>query len=181
MNREYPSELAATTLPIWRVSSLLWHAALLSLAVALPSLAHAAGLPVRVLLPMHWPAILAGLVYGWRGGLVVGSLSPIAAFLISGMPYPPMILPMTVELAAYGGIAGLCREIFRLNGFLAVLASLIIGRLLFIAVVLMAGSVSQPLTAYLQAALVPGLIAAAGQIALLPVIARWWVKNSRTA
>lgn len=144
-------------------------------------MAHVAGWPVRVLLPMHWPAILAGLVYGWRGGLIVGSLSPIAAFAISGMPYPPMILPMTVELAAYGGVAGLCREIFRLNGILAVLVSLIIGRLLFIGVVLMAGSVSQPLTAYLQAALLPGFIAALGQIVLLPFIARWWVKNSRTA
>ena len=68
-------------------------------AWALPALIHLLGLPVRQLLPMHWPAILAGLVYGWRSGAVIGAASPIVSYLISGMPSEPRasdIIPIAV-------------------------------------------------------------------------------------
>lgn len=177
MQRNHSSSITATTLPLWRVSTVIWATALLALAVVLPSLAHLTGLPVRTLLPMHWPVILAGLVYGWRGGMMVGALSPVVSFAFSGMPFPPMILPMSVELAAYGAVTGFCRESLRLNGFVSVLVGLLVGRVVFVATVVIAGSVSQPLAAYLQAAMLPGIIAALAQMVTLPFIARWWVKS----
>src|SRR5690349_24292031 len=71
-------------------------------AVVLPATAHAIGLPVRSILPMHWPVLLAGLIFGWRAGLGIGVLAPLASFLVSGMPVPHILPSMTLELGAYG-------------------------------------------------------------------------------
>jgi hypothetical protein len=167
-----------TTLIAWNLQGIAFQTLLVTLAVALPAVAHLTGLPVRYLLPMHAPVILAGLVYGWRGGLAVGLLSPVTSFLISGMPFPPMILPMTMELATYGLMTGLLRENGRLSSFLAVTIAAVIGRIVFLLTVLIAGSVSTPFMAYLQVAMLPGLIAMIGQIALLPFVAKWWVNHA---
>jgi hypothetical protein len=171
--------LRPTTLIAWNLQGIAFQSLLVTLAVALPAVAHLTGLPVRYLLPMHAPVILAGLVYGWRGGLATGLLSPLVSFLISGMPFPPMILPMTLELGTYGLIAGLLRENARLNSFLSVATAALAGRIVFVMTVLLAGSVNTPFVAYLQAAMLPGLIGMVGQIALLPFVAKWWVDRAR--
>jgi niacin transporter len=152
---------------------------LIGAAAALPVIAHLSGAPVRWLLPMHWPVLLAGLVYGWRSGLLVGAAAPGVSFLISGMPFPFMIPAMTIELAVYGFVAGIASEKFKLSKFSALISALVIGRLFFIAMVLIMQSYSESFTVYLQAAVLPGLITAAAQAITLPFIARWWVKRSQ--
>ncbi len=179
MNYVGSTQSIPTTLSPTKVNSVIWQTALVAMAISLPSLAHLAGLPVRTLLPMHWPVILAGLVYGWRGGLLVGLASPGLSFLLSGMPYPPMIAPMTIELACYGLVAGWCREQLKWNAFLSTAVALVIGRIVFVAFVVFAGSVSQPFAAYMAAAMLPGVFAAIAQIITLPLIAGWWVARSR--
>lgn len=61
----------------------------------------------NMLLPMHIPVILCGLICGGRWGLVVGFILPITRSAIFGMPpmYPTAIA-MSFELAAYGAISG---------------------------------------------------------------------------
>lgn len=173
------TQTISTTLSPVKVSSIIWQTALVAAAIMLPSIAHLTGLPVRMLLPMHWPVILAGLVYGWRGGLMVGVASPGLSFLISGMPFPPMIAPMTVELAAYGLITGFCREQLKWNAFLSTAFALVVGRVIFLAFVVLAGSVSQPFGAYVAAAMLPGVFAVVAQIVTLPLLAGWWISRSR--
>ena len=173
------AEVKSRTLTFWGVRSLVFQLVLIGAAVALPVAAHLSGAPVRVLLPMHWPVLLAGLVYGWRGGALTGLLAPLVSYLISGMPYPAMLPAMTVELFAYGFIAGLLVEKFRFNSFLAVLVALVVGRFVFALTVLAGFGVSGNYLAYFQAALVPGLLAALGQIVVLPFVARWWVKKEQ--
>ena len=151
----------------------------LAAAWALPAFVHLLGLPVRQLLPMHWPAILAGLVYGWRSGAVIGLLSPIVSFAIAGMPRPAVLPSMTFELAAYGAIAGLMVEVLRRNRFEAALVSVIGGRLVFLAVMLVTGAIATPFGAYLQAAMLPGLPAAIVQAVLLPLLANYWVRREQ--
>jgi uncharacterized membrane protein len=148
---------------------------LLSASFLLPTAAHLAGLPVRQLLPMHWPVLLAGLCYGGRAGALVGLAAPGLSFLLSGMPYPPMIPPMTVELGAYGFLAGFARERLRWNAFAATALALVGGRLVFVAIAWATGATGAGLLPYLTAAMLPGLPAAAAQILLLPLAARWWV------
>ena len=138
------------------------------------------GLPVRQLLPMHWPAILAGLVYGWRSGAVIGAASPIVSYLIAGMPRPAVLPSMTLELAAYGFIAGFMIEVLQRGRLQAALASVIGGRLVFLAVMVFTGAITTSLPVYLQAAMVPGLAAALAQVVLLPLLANYWVKQEST-
>jgi uncharacterized membrane protein len=150
---------------------------LLAASFLLPAAVHLAGLPVRQLLPMHWPVILAGLCYGGRAGALVGLAAPALSFLLSGMPYPPMIPPMTVELATYGFLAGFARERMRWNAFAATAVALAGGRLVFVAVAWATGATGEALLPYLTAAMLPGLAAAAVQVLVLPWVARWWVRR----
>lgn len=61
----------------------------------------------NMLLPMHLPVLLCGLICGWRWGLGVGFVLPILRFAMFGMPpiYPQGIA-MAFELATYGGVVG---------------------------------------------------------------------------
>ncbi|MEG0115171.1 MAG: ECF transporter S component, partial [Hydrogenoanaerobacterium sp.] len=67
-------------------------------------LIHLSGMPGGpVLLPMHLPVFLAGLLCGGPYGAIVGAVLPILSTLLTGMPkmFPTMPM-MTVELAVYG-------------------------------------------------------------------------------
>lgn len=162
----------ALTLPAWGVKPLTVQLLLLLAAsFLLPAAAHAMGLSVRSLLPMHWPVLLIGLIYGWRSGLAAGLLAPILSFAVSGMPLPHILPSMTVELAAYGLVAGVMRQAFGLNLFLSVAIALVAGRIVFLLVVFSTGAVSQGFSEYLAVAMAPGLFAALGQFILLPLIA----------
>ena len=180
MEHSITPEQTAITLPAFKPRAITAQAfLLLAAAFLLPAGFHVAGLPVRQLLPMHWPVLLVGLCYGWRSGLIVGALAPAVSFLISGHPLPHILPSMTLELAAYGGLAGAFRQTFRSNGFISTGLAVIGGRLVFIGIVLLTGAVAQPFFEYAKAALLPGIPAAIGQIVLLPLIAGWWVKRER--
>lgn len=150
---------------------------LVSAAFLLPAASHAAGLPVRLLLPMHWPVLLAGLCYGWRSGAVVGLAAPGVSFLLSGHPLPSVLPSMTLELGVYGALAGLGCEALRLPRAVATLLAALGGRLVFLLAMLATGAIVGPLAIYVQAAILPGLPAVIGQIAILPLVASWWVRH----
>ncbi|MCL2753119.1 MAG: ECF transporter S component [Defluviitaleaceae bacterium] len=62
----------------------------------------------RMLLPLHIPVLLCGLMLGPKYGFIVGAILPIVRFLMIGHPpFPIPGLPMTFELAAYGAVIGL--------------------------------------------------------------------------
>jgi hypothetical protein len=168
-----------TTLALKGIRSYLFQILFVALAVLLPTLAHLTGSPVRVLLPMHWVVILAGLTYGWRGGAISGIFAPVVSFMISGFPMPGILMQMTIELFVYGFLTGLLREKFRWNSFTSVAFALIAGRIVFIGLVIAAGSVNAGYISYFTKALIPGLPAVAIQILLLPFIAKWWIKQEQ--
>ncbi len=178
-NKETAIAVPAPTLTFWGARSIIMQILLVAAAALLPAIAHISGAPVRILLPMHWPVILAGLVFGWRGGAIVGLLAPIASNMISGMPFPGIIPAMTVELAVYGFVAGLLREKFAFNGFLSVIIAVLAGRLFFAATVLATVTAAGGFTTYFKAALIPGIPAAIIQIIALPILAKLWVTKSR--
>ena len=61
-----------------------------------------------MLLPMHLPVFLCGLICGWQYGAVVGFVLPLLRSMIFGMPQMyPMALATAFELATYGFVAGL--------------------------------------------------------------------------
>ncbi|MCI5605041.1 MAG: ECF transporter S component [Clostridia bacterium] len=61
----------------------------------------------NMLLPMHIPVLLCGLICGWQYGLVIGFILPVMRSMLFGMPplYPTAV-SMSFELAAYGFIIG---------------------------------------------------------------------------
>lgn len=171
--------LSRPTLPLSGLRAYAFQVSLIGAAVILPLIAHLSGAPVRYLLPMHWPVVLAGLVYGWRSGALTGFLAPIVSYFISGFPLPSILPSMTLELLTYGLIAGFLRERTALNPWLSVAIALVAGRTVFIASVLLGNVVTTNHLEYFQAALLSGLIAGLGQIALLPILANWWVRQEQ--
>ena len=166
----------ATVLNFRTTQATVSQVLLVAAAVLLPSICHLTGAPVRALLPMHWPVLLAGLVYGWRSGLIIGALSPLVSFALSGMPSVEVLPLMGFEIAAYGLIAGLARQTFKLNGFVSVIIALIVGRVVALAAVVFVSHVSA--AQYFTAAMLPGMAAAIAQVVALPFIARKWVNNA---
>lgn len=61
----------------------------------------------KMLLPMHIPVLLCGLICGWKYGALVGFITPILRSVVFGIPvlYPKAI-GMAFELMAYGLIVG---------------------------------------------------------------------------
>ncbi len=119
------------------------------LSVAVPWAFHQFHLAGPTFLPMHIFVFAAGLLFGWRVGLIVGFLTPLASYAVSGMPLLPLLPQIVVELSAYGLVAGILRERFNLRVLWSLLGAMIAGRLaLFLAVLviyLIAGKVYSPL------------------------------------
>lgn len=88
--------------------NIVLSAMFLSLALVLPFLTGQIKEIGNMLLPMHIPVMLCGLICGWQYGLIVGALAPIMrSFLFSMPPMYPTAIGMAFELAAYGVLIGL--------------------------------------------------------------------------
>ena len=91
-----------------------------------------------MLLPMHLPVFLCGLICGWQYGLAVGFILPLIRSLVFGMPpmYPTAIA-MAFELATYGVVAGWLYGRSRwqcvLALYKALIAAMVAGRLVWAA------------------------------------------------
>jgi len=185
-------------------------AVLLALGVMLPIAFHAIPLGGRVLLPMHIPALIAGLLLGPAAGLVVGAGSPVLSLLLTGRPPVPYMVPMLCELATYGVVAGLARHRIERalagrgargavsqpataagtptsRSYLALILSLLLamlaGRAVWVAVVLWLAPVigiTARTAAAAFAALGAGWIGMALQLAIVPAIVRA-VERTRVA
>lgn len=132
----------------------------------------------NLLLPMHLPVFLCGMICGWKYGLAVGFLLPLTRSLIFSMPllYPNAVA-MAFELAAYGFFVGFFYLRFSKKGLVGIYASLILAMLLGRAawglaqfVLLGIDGTGFPFSAFLAGAFfnaVPGIIL---QLVLIPAI-----------
>lgn len=84
----------------------------------------------NMLLPMHIPVLLAGLVLGGPWGLVIGLVTPVFRSLLFGMPpLFPQATAMSFELATYGLVAGSLFSMFKKRDW-AIYPSLIVAMIL---------------------------------------------------
>ena len=91
----------------------------IALCVVLPMAFHIIPNAGTVMLPMHIPVLLCGLVCGWQYGLLCGILGPLVSSILTGMP-PAAILPgMMVECGMYGCVGGLMMERIRTGSLYA--------------------------------------------------------------
>lgn len=153
---------------------------LIALAIGLPQIVHLAfGASGGItFLPMYLPILLAGLVLGWKFGLVVGVLSPICSFLltsISGNAMPALArLPfMIVELAVFAGVSGIFSKKIMSNkwiAFPAVLIASVCGRLVFIALAAIFESVTPFSLSLILSQVKTGLVGLVCQAVIVPLI-----------
>lgn len=81
----------------------------------------------NMMLPMHIPVFLCGLICGWKYGAVVGFILPLMRSMIFGMPKLfPSACSMAFELATYGLVAGLLYGISHWQCIRALYRSIII-------------------------------------------------------
>lgn len=87
--------------------NLVLSAMFLALGLVLPFLTGQIKEIGSMLLPMHIPVMLCGLVCGPQYGLLIGAITPILRSSLFGMPVMfPSAISMAFELAAYGFVIG---------------------------------------------------------------------------
>ncbi len=89
------------------IVNLALAAMFLGLGLVLPFLTGQIKVIGKMLLPMHIPVLLCGLICGPGFGLTVGAILPIMRSLLFTMPVMyPSAIAMAFELASYGFIIG---------------------------------------------------------------------------
>ena len=111
------------------ILSYILTATFVALAVAVPWVFHQFHLAGPTFLPMHIFVLIAGLLFGWRAGLIVGLFTPMVSYFISSMPVLNVLPQIVIELSAYGLIAGILREKYNLRTIWSLLGALLGGRL----------------------------------------------------
>jgi len=134
------------------VRSYVFTFTFVSLAVATPWGFHQFHLAGPTFLPMHLFILIAGLLFGWRAGLIVGLLTPLISFATSGMPVIVILPQVVVEISVYGLVAGILREKFNLRVIWSLIGAMIVGRLALLLVLsiiyLIKGAVYSPFGVY---------------------------------
>lgn len=118
------------------IVNLTLSAMFLAIGILLPFLTGQIQVIGNMLLPMHIPVLLCGLICGWKYGLGVGFVMPLLRNALFHMPpiYPTGIA-MAFELAAYGAVVGLLYSksrykcIFSL--YRSMLAAMLAGRIVW--------------------------------------------------
>ncbi len=132
----------------------------------------------NMLLPMHLPVLLCGLICGWQYGAAVGFiLPPLRYVMFAAPPIFPIGAAMAVELAAYGLIAGFLYNRSRwqciISLYRSLIAAMIGGRLVWgIARVLMTGVSGEAFTwqMFLSGALLTAIPGIMIQLVFIPAI-----------
>lgn len=118
------------------IKNLTIAAMFLAIGLVLPLLTGQIPQIGNMLLPMHIPVFLCGLICGWQYGAAVGFVLPILRYAIFGMPVLfPTGVAMSFELLTYGLVAGLLYGLSRWQCVIAlyrsILAAMVAGRVVW--------------------------------------------------
>lgn len=130
----------------------------------------------KMLLPMHIPVMLCGLICGPFFGFAVGFLTPLIRTALFGMPVLfPTAVAMAFELAVYGAVSGVLyrnRRIFSaIAVYRAIILAMLSGRIVWgivMCVLLGVGSGGFTLGAFFSTAFATALPGIALQLILIP-------------
>lgn len=112
-----------------QIQNIVLSAMLLAVGIVLPFFTGQIPQIGSMLLPMHLPVLVCGLICGWQYGGIIGFILPLFRYVLFGMPPMPNGLAMAFELAAYGMIAGYLYSHSRWKCTFALYRSLIIAML----------------------------------------------------
>ncbi len=158
-----------------RILKMVLAALFLALAYVLPFLTGQIPEIGSMLCPMHVPVLLCGFVCGWPWGLCVGLIAPLLRSLTMGMPpLFPTAVCMALELAAYGGVAGIMHRALhrkKIHVYTSLLIAMTAGRILWGGAMYFCMGVNGSrftLAAFLAGAFTQALPGIALQIILIP-------------
>lgn len=152
-------------------------AMLFALGLVLPFLTGQVPQIGNMLLPMHIPVFLCGLICGGRYGALVGLLLPVVRSLMFGMPpMYPKAAAMAFELCAYGLVSGVLY--FRAGYFCmkslyrSMVTAMVVGRLVWAVVmmVMVGAGGSFTLQLFLTEAVFNAIPGIALQLVLIPAV-----------
>lgn len=160
------------------IKNLTLAAMFLALGLVLPLLTGQIPRIGNMLLPMHIPVFLCGLICGWPYGAAIGLVLPYLRYAIFGMPVLfPTGIAMSVELLTYGLVAGFLYSASRwqcvVSLYRSLIAAMLAGRAVWgIAQLLLLGITDSAFTwqMYLSGAFltaIPGIVL---QLILIPAI-----------
>lgn len=109
------------------VKNLTLSAIFMAIGIVLPFFTGQIPAIGNMLLPMHIPVFLCGLICGWQYGAAVGFILPLfRSFLFGAPPMFPAACAMAPELLTYGLVAGLLYNRSRWQCVLSLYRSMII-------------------------------------------------------
>lgn len=163
-----------------KTEKLVMASVFLALGILVPQLFHLFPMANTggVLLPMHIPVILCGIVVGSMYGMFVGALAPIFSSMLTGMPNAVRLPFMVCELMIYGMVVGIVYKLLlgmnkMIRVYIALGIAMICGRIsYFLAIgvaINMFGVKNMTYSAVIDALVlgIPGIIM---QLILIPVM-----------
>lgn len=108
------------------------------IGIALPRIFHvlAGSTAGSTFLPMHLAVLIAALAFGIRSGCMVAGSSIIFSYLLTGMPTLARMPYMLIELLIYAVLLGVFNKKF--NSYLSLVATIVLGRVLYAGVLAIA-------------------------------------------
>ena len=157
------------------VKKLVFTAVCVALCLVLPMAFHAIPNAGQVMLPMHIPVLLCGMICGWPFGAVCGLLGPFLSSVITAMPPAAMLPSMMVECAVYGFASGLLMKYVRtgktgVDLYISLISAMTVGRIAagFAKAWIFTPGVSP--FAWVTTSLVTGIPGIVLQLAVLPLV-----------
>ena len=147
----------------------------IALCVVVPMAFHVIPNAGAVMLPMHIPVLLCGLVCGWQYGLLCGIMGPLVSSVLTGMPPAAMLPGMMVECGMYGCVGGLMMDRVRTGSLYADLyislpVAMLMGRVISGIVKALILTPGLSFTAWATASFVTALPGISIQLILLPTL-----------
>ena len=90
----------------------------------------------NMMLPMHIPVLLCGVICGWQYGAALGFILPLIRYMVFGMPVLfPTGIAMAFEMLTYGLVIGLVYSLSRwkciVSLYRALISAMIAGRVVW--------------------------------------------------
>lgn len=157
----------------------------LTLGIVLPFFTSQIHFIGNMLLPMHIPVLLCGLICGWKLGLSVGFILPLLRSALFLMPVMyPNAISMAFELAIYGGLSGAIYNKFTEKSigklYLSIVPTMLLGRIVWgvsKAILLNASGGSLTFKMFITGGFLNAIPGIALQLILIPIIVTLIQKN----
>lgn len=157
------------------VKRMILAAVCVALCVVLPIAFHSIPNAGSVILPMHIPVLLCGMIASWPYGLICGLMGPLLSSVLTGMP-PAAILPaMMVECAVYGAVSGIMLKCVHTGKtypdlYIALVTAMLAGRVISGIAKALIFSPGLAMSAWIASSFVTALPGIAIQLVLLPIV-----------